>query len=93
MNADGEATDRKKFLDVHDDPAAYLNGTAPPQPTGYSHRCDLRMEDCVDLPSPDSFAWYDPSHPSEQTSRFIARNFVDVLRGGSEYATYYEGGR
>jgi hypothetical protein len=32
---------------------------------------------------------YDELHPSEQTDRIIAKNFVDILDGSSKYATYY----
>ena len=31
----------------------------------------------------------DELHPSEQTDRNIAKNFVDVLNGNSTYASYY----
>jgi hypothetical protein len=33
--------------------------------------------------------WYDELHPSEQTDRVIAREFVDVVKGGSKWATYW----
>jgi hypothetical protein len=39
--------------------------------------------------SPDSFMWYDELHPSEQTDRVIAREFVDVVKGNSKWATYW----
>ena len=34
--------------------------------------------------------WFlDELHPSEQTDRNIAKNFVDVLNGNGTYASYY----
>jgi hypothetical protein len=33
--------------------------------------------------------WYDELHPSEQTDRVIAREFVDVVKGKSKWATYW----
>lgn len=57
----------------------YLNGTAPANVTGVGKGSA----------SPDSFLWYDTLHPSEQTDRVIARTFVDVVSGSSEYATYW----
>ena len=47
-----------QFLDIHNNPSAYLNGTAPANVTGYSHHCNLQRQNCTDLPSPDSFEWY-----------------------------------
>ena len=79
-----------QFLDIHSNPSAFLNGSAPLQVSGYSHHCNLQGQNCTDEPSPDSFEWYDALHPSEQTERVIAQNFVDVLDGSSQYVTYYE---
>lgn len=33
--------------------------------------------------------WYDALHPSEQTDRVIAANFVEVVKGTSKWATYW----
>jgi hypothetical protein len=32
--------------------------------------------------------WYDELHPSEQTNRIVAREFVNVVGGQSVYASY-----
>ncbi|KAK4959791.1 hypothetical protein LTR10_002679 [Elasticomyces elasticus] len=74
---------------IHDDPAAYLNGTAPLNVTGTVNVCNSTGGDCVANASPDSFLWYDELHPSEQTERIVAQNFVDVVKGISKYATYW----
>jgi hypothetical protein len=34
--------------------------------------------------------WYDELHPSEQTDKAIAREFVNVVKGASKYATYWQ---
>jgi hypothetical protein len=33
--------------------------------------------------------WYDTLHPSEQTDKFIAEEFVQVVKGKSKWATYW----
>jgi phospholipase/lecithinase/hemolysin len=33
--------------------------------------------------------WWDDLHPSEQTQRVIAREFVSVIEGKSQYASYW----
>jgi hypothetical protein len=33
--------------------------------------------------------WYDDLHPSEQTDRVIAREFVNVVNGVSSWTKYY----
>ena len=77
------------MTDIINHPAQYLNGTAPANVTGYSHQCSVAGTNCTASASPDSFVWYDPLHPSEQTDRIIARNFVDVVKGASKWATYW----
>ena len=78
-----------QVLDIYNNPTNYLNGSAPANVTGYVHHCDINGANCADQPSPDSFLWYDELHPSEQTDRIIAREFVNLLSGNSTYATYY----
>lgn len=77
------------MTDIHDNPSEYLNGTAPLNVTGYINHCNLTGGDCVTNPNPDSFTWYDELHPSEQVERVIAMNFVDVVKGASQWATYW----
>lgn len=78
--------------DIYDNPSAYLNGSQPANVTGYEHHCKADQSSCTLMyngTSSDSFMWYDELHPSEQTDRIIARNFVEVLNGSSSYAQYY----
>ena len=77
------------MTDIIDNPTEYLNGTAPLNVTGFSHVCNVTGGDCVASTSPDSYVWFDPLHPSEQTERVIAKNFVDVVKGASKWATYW----
>ncbi|MCJ1292882.1 hypothetical protein MMC34_004435 [Xylographa carneopallida] len=79
------------IYDIFTNPTAYLNGSAPANVTGFQHHCSLNGSVCYNFEpdSPDSFLFYDELHPSEQTDRIIAKNFVDVLNGNSSYATYY----
>ncbi|MCJ1255505.1 hypothetical protein MMC24_003321 [Lignoscripta atroalba] len=79
-------------LDIYNNPTMYLNGSAPANVTGFERHCNLNGTVCADFEggeSSDSFLWFDELHPSEQTDRIIAMNFVDVLNGNSSYATYY----
>lgn len=72
-------------------PDQYFNGTEPPNVQGWVNHCDLQDSNCHQQPSRDSYIWYDELHPSEQTSRIIGEKFVDVVKGKSQYATYYAG--
>ncbi|EME79691.1 carbohydrate esterase family 16 protein [Pseudocercospora fijiensis CIRAD86] len=76
--------------DIYYNPAAYLNGTAPLNVTGYvNSHCNATGQDCMPDPNPDSFLWYDALHPSEQADRIIAREFVDVVNGGGRWGMYW----
>ncbi|KAL4885915.1 SGNH hydrolase-type esterase domain-containing protein [Aspergillus karnatakaensis] len=74
------------ITDIWHNPAEYLNGTAPYNVTGSVYRCG---SDCDDNAVRDSYLWYDDLHPSEQTDRVIAREFVEVVKGRSKWATYW----
>jgi hypothetical protein len=78
-------------MDIYYNPSAYLNGAASANVTGFENHCNNNGTVCSDFEgnSPDSFLWYDELHPSEQTGRIIAKNFVEVLDGTSKYAAYY----
>jgi hypothetical protein len=75
-----------QLTDIYNNPSQYLNGSAPLDVTGYANNVNGSNNT-----SPDSFMWYDELHPSEQTDRVIAREFVDVVKGGSKWATYWSG--
>ncbi|KAF2850478.1 carbohydrate esterase family 16 protein [Plenodomus tracheiphilus IPT5] len=77
------------MTDIYYHPAQYLNGTAPLVVEGVNRLCDPAGQNCTSSSSPDSYVWYDPLHPSEQTSRVVAREFVKVMGGVSEYAEYW----
>jgi hypothetical protein len=72
------------LTDIYNNPANYLNGSAPLDVTGYAN-----VNGTGNPTNPDSFMWYDELHPSEQTDRVIAREFVDVVKGKSKWATYW----
>lgn len=75
------------MTDMYRHPATYFNGTAPPNVKGVVHLCNEQGKNCTTASSPDSYMWYDPLHPSEQTSRIVAREFVSVLNGKSKWAS------
>ncbi|KAF2714193.1 carbohydrate esterase family 16 protein [Pleomassaria siparia CBS 279.74] len=77
------------MTDIWHNPAAYLNGSAPLNVTGVIDLCDVTGSNCTVKADKDSYMWYDELHPSEQTSRVIAREFVGVLSGGSKWAKYW----
>jgi phospholipase/lecithinase/hemolysin len=77
------------MTDIYHNPSKYLNGTAPLNVQGVVHLCNLQGANCTTATSPDSYEWYDPLHPSEQTSRIVAREFTSVIGGKSKYATYW----
>lgn len=68
-------------------PSAYLNGTAPLNVTSWVSRCS--GDSCPGKLSPDSYLWYDQLHPSEQADRNVAKEFVKVIEGESQFATYW----
>lgn len=70
-------------------PSAYLNGTAPLNVTTWINQCDNITGNCVARLSPDSYLWYDELHPSEQADRIVAKEFVKVIRGESQFAHYW----
>ncbi|KAK2756084.1 hypothetical protein FQN54_005491 [Arachnomyces sp. PD_36] len=72
---------------IYNNPSDYLD--APSNVTGYINHCNVDMSECHRLDNPDSFLWYDYSHPSQRTSQVLAENFLDVVKGESEWATYW----
>ncbi|TLD36471.1 carbohydrate esterase family 16 protein [Venturia nashicola] len=75
------------FSEMYNNPSAYLNGTAPLNVTSWINRCS--ENDCPGKLSPDSYLWYDGLHPSEQAGRNVAKEFVQVVKGESRFATYW----
>lgn len=79
------------MTEIYYHPAKYLNGTAPLNVQGVAHLCDAQGANCTSTSQSDrdSYEWYDPLHPSEQTSRVVAREFVRVMAGTSGFAEYW----
>ena len=74
---------------MYHNPSQYLNGTAPLNVTSSNLSCDTTGNVCTDHKNRDAYLWYDELHPSEQTERVVAREFVGVLKGESKWARYY----
>ncbi|KAJ5807950.1 hypothetical protein N7474_009219 [Penicillium riverlandense] len=77
------------LTDIYNNPESYSTGSAPLNVTGYDNHCNLSGADCTRLPSSNSFMWFDELHPSQRTDQIIAKNFIDVVKGRSEWATYW----
>ncbi|RHZ43904.1 putative C6 transcription factor [Aspergillus thermomutatus] len=69
------------MTDIWANPSHYLNGTAPYNVTSSVYRCG---SPCASNEARDSYLWYDDLHPSEQTDRIIAREFVNLVKGQSK---------
>jgi hypothetical protein len=81
--------DEFQISDVYNNPDEYF---APPaNVTGYNNHCDVNGANCYRLPDPDSFLWFDELHPSQRTDQIIAQTFIQVVKGTSKYATYWQG--
>ncbi|KKK21719.1 hypothetical protein P175DRAFT_0439380 [Aspergillus ochraceoroseus IBT 24754] len=72
---------------IYYNPTKYL--AAPANVTGYIHHCNTSGGNCEKLPNAASFLWYDELHPSERTDQVIGKEFVKVVQGISEWATYW----
>ncbi|GAQ08557.1 hypothetical protein ALT_5878 [Aspergillus lentulus] len=66
------------MTDIWANPSHYLNGTAPYNVSSSVYRCG---SSCASNAVRDSYLWYDDLHPSEQTDRIIAREFIDIVKG------------
>ncbi|RAL16775.1 SGNH/GDSL hydrolase family protein [Aspergillus homomorphus CBS 101889] len=74
------------MTDIWKNPSNYLNGTAPLNVTSSIYRCGNA---CKSNAVRDSYMWWNDLHPSEQTDRIIAREFVKLVKGQSKWATYW----
>ncbi|KAI0036066.1 GDSL lipase/acylhydrolase [Vararia minispora EC-137] len=86
------------FTDILNNPAEYLNGTAPFNTTGCVNSCIFPLGNGSAAPvctvakgsDRDSFVWFDELHPSEQADRVVAREIANILEGiGSKWATWF----
>jgi len=78
------------ITDIYNDPTGYL--TAPANVTGQYYHCDPATGTiCTSSSvSADHYLWYDELHPSQQTDKTIAKEFANVVKGSSKYATYWK---
>ncbi|KDQ55497.1 carbohydrate esterase family 16 protein [Jaapia argillacea MUCL 33604] len=87
------------FTDMYNNPANYLNGTAPLNVTGCVHSCVFNLNESTGDPGVctiangtdrDSFLWYDELHPSEQSDRIVAREITAAIkRTSDEWTTWF----
>ncbi|PLN85324.1 glycoside hydrolase [Aspergillus taichungensis] len=75
--------------DAYNHPEDFFGQGSAVNVTGYNKHCDVKGQNCQNLPHPEQFMWYDELHPSEVTDKVIADEFVKVIRGKSKYATYW----
>jgi len=77
------------ITDIYNNPTPYL--TSPANVTAPYSLCDLNSANCKNSPlSLDHFLWYDELHPTQQTDKAIAKEFANVVKGSSKYATYWQ---
>ncbi|KAL2361203.1 hypothetical protein RJZ56_005929 [Blastomyces dermatitidis] len=74
---------------LYNHPYEYLAALA--NVTGYNYHCNLDMSECQGLGNPESFMWFDYSHPSQRTEQIIGEQFLDVVSGESKWAVYFGG--
>jgi phospholipase/lecithinase/hemolysin len=78
------------ITDIYNRPEQYL--ASPANVTGQYYLCDVATgSTCASQPgtSLNQFLWYDELHPGERTDEVIAKEFVKVVKGESQYATYW----
>lgn len=81
----------KLITDIYNDPAAF-GFPSPTNVTGQYYLCNpVTGGSCTSQTQLglDHFLWYDELHPSEQTDKVIAKEFISVVKGSSKYATYW----
>ncbi|KAH8102708.1 GDSL lipase/acylhydrolase, partial [Cristinia sonorae] len=73
---------------IMDNPAQFLNGTAPFNVTGSANPCPFPVDGTqpifctlVNSTDQDSYVWYNELHLSNQANRIVARNVAQVIRG------------
>lgn len=73
---------------IYNNPTQFFQ--SPANVTGAFHECDATGANCVDNPlGIGHFMWFDDLHPSVPTDVAIANEFVRVVQGKSEYASYW----
>jgi phospholipase/lecithinase/hemolysin len=82
--------DMNSFMrEVYYNPTPYL--TSPVNVTGQYYLCDVATGNtCTSSNTTlDHYFWYDELHPSQQVDKAIAKEFINVVKGTSKYATYW----
>ncbi|PYH95902.1 GDSL Lipase/Acylhydrolase family protein [Aspergillus ellipticus CBS 707.79] len=74
------------MTDIWENPSHYLNGTVPYNVTSSIYRCG---SPCSSNAVRSSYMWYNDLHPSEQTDRVIAREFVNLVKGQSKWGKFW----
>lgn len=78
------------ITNIYYNPAGYL--ASPANVTGQYYFCDVATGSICTSQSSiglSHFLWYDELHPSQQTDEAIAHEFINVIKGTSQYATYW----
>jgi hypothetical protein len=77
------------ITDIYNNPTKYL--ASPVNVTGQYFSCDITGASCSARTSVglSHFMWFDELHPSEPSDKAIALEFVKIINGTSEYATYW----
>ncbi|KAJ9225003.1 CAZyme family CE16 [Paecilomyces variotii] len=75
------------ITDMYHNADEYLN--SPVNITGYLRHCGGNHHGCENLPSNNNFFWWDELHPTQSIHAGIAEQFVAVVNGTSQYATYW----
>lgn len=71
-----------QLSDIWHNPSSYLNGTVALNVTSFITACGSA---CASSSVRDSYMWYDSLHPSEQTDRVIAQEFVNIVKGNGTW--------
>lgn len=79
------------MTDIYNNPTAF-GIASPANVTGQYYHCDPATGTICTSQSDiglEHFMWYDELHPSQTTDEIIAKEFINVVKGSSTYATYW----
>ncbi|RDL31766.1 Carbohydrate esterase family 16 protein [Venustampulla echinocandica] len=77
------------MTDIYNKPSEYLQ--APANVTHAYSFCDITGANCVTEPGTElnQFMWFDELHPSAKVDEVIGQEFVKIVKGTSDYTTYW----
>jgi len=76
------------MTDMYNSPENYF--PSPANVTGQYYLCPPLGGTCTSSAlGMEHYMWYDELHPSEQTDKIVAKEFVKVVEGTSKYAAYW----